>query len=627
MGTKNNEIVIEQASFGGGSGGASFGGGSGGASFGGGSGGASFGGGSGGASFGGGSNNKKNKKEKGDSDDHPKDQTQGDAFRAWMSVNRPDFKCGSDKLENKKGMSFKNNCITLAWKDNKGDFLKLSPQQQTELSKKVEFPINTIDRSNKFRKWLKSFRFGFFKKNNIKDIISNIQDDANSMKISWEEYGNEFIQFLLNSPNSALQALGKQIKDENENWLKTGEGLDVGFEKQIELEKRKCEPWTLGNLFEKKYKKEGDDKLNQKTREFIDWSGEKGWYGNLVPSDFCGFDANDIDWDNDVWTDEDSREHQIYQHPIVRLLSLHKVWMRDELTRVDRKSDLFTKFLKDSGEEVTPYVSGGRSEEGRTKNVRPSDTPADSSAEVILSAGANRNLCVNLRNSLKSSSDRSETVQRAIQMCNSKNSNWLKTDLESRVKTKLRVFQEGKMIKETIQNKLKSKKNEKSLSTLSEQFDKQNYRKFFDTLTKFRNNNINEATNTEFEKSFDVIFQGKETEFKNRAIEYILGKLEVSPSSELGKNIKSELDKTPAKDMFRYESAVPEAVAKAVETSSQSNNGEQPVLKNIVSQSIKFDDKEIKQGVRQHLHDYIEGVKDDIKSLEQKLKSSIIKDI
>ena len=50
-------------------------------------------------------------------------------------------------------------------------------------------------------------------------------------------------------------------------------------------------------------------------------------------------------------------------------------------------------------------------------------------------------------------------------------------------------------------------------------------------------------------------------------------------------------------------------------------------LKGIVSQSIKFDDKQIKQGVRQHLHNYVEGVKEDIKSLEQKLKSSIMKDI
>tara|TARA_R110000868_G_scaffold373707_2_gene637930 strand:- start:532 stop:1149 length:618 start_codon:yes stop_codon:yes gene_type:complete len=199
--------------------------------------------------------------------------------------------------------------------------------------------------------------------------------------------------------------------------------------------------------------------------------------------------------------------------------------------------------------------------------------------------------------------------------------------LENKITGKLKLMKENKSLSESITNKIKSKKYEKTLGGLSEQFDKQNYRKFFDTLTKFRNNNINEATNTEFEKSFDVIFQGKETEFKNRAIEYILGKLEVSPSSELGMNIKSELNSIPAKDIFRYESAVPEAVSKAVETSSPSNNGEQPVLKRIVSQAIKFDDKEIKQGVRQHLHDYIEGVKDDIKSLEQKLKSSIVKSL
>jgi hypothetical protein len=521
---------------------------------------------------------------------------------------------GSDNKKEGKGPGGSDNKKDSGSKDKK----------DTE-TKKVEFPINTIDRSNKFRKWLKSFRYGFFSKKNIKDIISDIKDDADSIKIAWEEYGNEFIQFLLNSPNSALQSLGKQIKDENENWLKTGEGVDVSFEKAIESEKRKCESWTLGNLFEKKYRREGVETLNQKTREFIEWSGEQGWYGNLVPSDFCGFDANDINWDENVWMDEDGKEHQIYQHPIVRLLSLHKVWMRDELTRVDRKSDLFTKFLKDSGEEVTPYISGGRSEEGKTKNVRPSDTPADSSAEVILSAGANRNLCVNLRNALKSSSDRSETVQKAIQMCNSKNSNWLKTDLESRVKTKLRVFQEGKMIKENIQTKLKSKKNEKTLISLSEDFQKQNFKKFFDGLNNFRKTkNLNEATNAEFEKSFDVIFQGKETEFKNRAIEYILNKLQVQPTSEMGKNIKSELEKVSAKDMFKNEYDVPEAIATAVTKSAQSSSKEEEGLKGIVSQSIKFDDKQLKQGVRQHLQNYIEGVKTDIKSLEEKIKKSII---
>jgi hypothetical protein len=172
-----------------------------------------------------------------------------------------------------------------------------------------------------------------------------------------------------------------------------------------------------------------------------------------------------------------------------------------------------------------------------------------------------------------------------------------------------------------LTEKLKSKK---TFKVLKENFEKQNYRKFFDNLSQV--SKLNESSNSEFEKSFDTIFQGKETEFKNRAIEYILNKLEVSQTSELGKNIKLELDKIPAKDMFRNEYDVPEAVSKAVELSSQTTD-EENGLKSIVSKSIKFDDKQIKQGVRQHLHDYIEGVKTDIKSLEQKLKSSIVQSL
>ena len=184
----------------------------------------------------GGGGEKPKVEEKSKIGDYPKDQAQGDAFRQWMSDNRKDFKCGNDVLENRKGMSFKTSCMKQAWKDNKDAFLQLTPQQQTELTKKVEFPINTIERSNKFRKWLKNFRFGFFSNKKIKEIISDLKDDADKIKDAWSEYGNEFIEFLLNSSNSSLQALGKQIYDENQKWEKTEEGSEDSFEKEIKLE-------------------------------------------------------------------------------------------------------------------------------------------------------------------------------------------------------------------------------------------------------------------------------------------------------------------------------------------------------------------------------------------------------
>lgn len=182
-----------------------------------------------------------------------------------------------------------------------------------------------------------------------------------------------------------------------------------------------------------------------------------------------------------------------------------------------------------------------------------------------------------------------------------------------------------KQINELVSKKIKSKKIEKELKTIFEDFDKQNYRKFFSNLfSKEKNSFLTEGTNEDFDKSFEVIFKGKENEFKNRAIEFILNKLEVDINSDLGKEIKLELDSVPAKDIFKNEYDVPEAILRSVEKISNQTNKEESGLKGIVSKSIRLDDKQLKQGVRQHLQDYIENVKTDIKALEEKIKSSII---
>ena len=241
--------------------------------------------------------------------------------------------------------------------------------------------------------------------------------------------------------------------------------------------------------------------------------------------------------------------------------------------------------------------------------------------------GINRQNCKTLSSEVKkeggSTTDNFINIQ--ITKCKRDYSGTFNENLENKIAGKLKLMKENKSLNESITNKIKSKKTEKTLSYLSEEFNKQNYRKFFDSLNKLKNNSINEATNSEFEKSFDVIFKGKENEFKNRAIEYILNKLEVSPTSELGMNIKSELDRVPAKDMFTNEYDISDSVTAAIEKSNQSTSSEEKGLKGILNQSFNFDIKKIKQGVRQHLHNYVEGVKEDIKSLEQKLKSSIVK--
>jgi len=516
----------------------------------------------------------------------------------------------------------------------KNDDPNKKKNKDEEVTQKDNFPINTVEKSNAFRTYLKERQPGFvaLKGNKFKEKIGDtetkqIADEV--IKDAWKQgLGDEFIKYLQSSSNSVLSGLAVALNADNLKFEQSPSGkisaADL-LQKELDFEKQKCEPWTTGNVIGKKYSTDID--RNEITNEFIEWCDNNGFVNSQINTDeYCGFSKFDIgEWLYNDWEFKD-KTYENYQHPIVKLMALTPTYVKDEFTGRPITTNLFKRFLKEvKGEEVVKNSKNKTANVNKDKvNIDVDDlenepTAANDWADLImLSPIANRQLCTGLRDSLNSSYSNGKTVQSAINKCNSRNPNWLDTSLEGKVKSKLRIFKEGKNIEKKLTEKLKSKK---TFKVLKENFEKQNYRKFFDNLSQV--SKLNESANAEFEKSFDTIFQGKETEFKNRAIEYILNKLEVSQTSELGKNIKLELDKIPAKDMFRNEYDVPEAVSKAVELSSQTTD-EENGLKSIVSKSIKFDDKQIKQGVRQHLHDYIEGVKTDIKSLEQKLKSSIV---
>jgi hypothetical protein len=519
-------------------------------------------------------------------------------------------------------------------KDKKDDKSKDKKSKEGDKPKDVtpkpgEFPINTIDLSNTFREWVHQYRSSYVTTHTdlTRKIIDKTKIADTALKLAWARFSQEFIDFLKTRLNDKiLMSTGTKLEKSNDDWETSPSSLEMGSEriaKDVEMESKKCEPWTKGNSIEREIGKSGFESVkNELAKRFVEWVDDEGVIDSYIPEDFCGADTFNNDWVKDPYlytVDGSKREFEPYQHPIIRVLAKYKTQIQNSRGEMI-PGTLFEKFLQDNNK------GNKGSKSTITKIGIPSlKSPSETWSETIISAGPNRQLCVGLRDSLSSSTGDNDIVRQAITLCNSKNSNWLDKSLEGRVKSKLRIFKENKNIQKKLTEKLKSKK---TVKVLKENFEKQNYRKFFDTLTKVKkNNNINEATNTEFEKSFDVIFKGKENDFKNRAIEYILNKLEVSPTSKLGMNIKSELDSIPAKDMFKNEYDVPEAVSKAVELSSQSNTEEQNGFKNIVSQSIRFDDKHLKKGVRQLLHDYIEGVKDDIKSLEQKLKSSIMKDI
>ena len=485
----------------------------------------------------------------------------------------------------------------------------------------VKLPFTKTSESDAFRAWLLSKFPDYGDKTKMAklsvDKAPSTYKTSNALKNAYFDKGAEYVKWVagggkVDSKTFAVTD-GTYIPDIN----KTTE-----VEKTTKKIKRMgCK--NVGDTSRFKTLSSDDSQRNDFVRDFLSWWKKKFNKIFFVSDGKCGMNPRTVSsWIYGVLYDENGDEYYAWQDENINNLANVK-----DTTEEGDETTYFDMWLKDRELNIRAQEEKRKELRNKYGNENEKEISVVKDFEGLKLAAGNakinptRQNCKVLFQQTKGYNNTDKTINATIETCRSKFPLMdIPESLENKITGKLKLMKENKSLSESITNKIKSKKYEKTLGGLSEQFDKQNYRKFFDTLTKFRNNNINEATNTEFEKSFDVIFQGKETEFKNRAIEYILGKLEVSPSSELGKSIKSELDGVPAKDMFRNEYDVPEAISKAIETSSQSNNGEQTGLKGIVSQSIKFDDKQIKQGVRQHLHNYIEGVKDDIKSLEQKLK-------
>jgi len=190
------------------------------------------------------------------------------------------------------------------------------------------------------------------------------------------------------------------------------------------------------------------------------------------------------------------------------------------------------------------------------------------------------------------------------------------------IKKKLKMMNENKKLVGKVSEKLKTKKIEK----ISENFFKKNYRKFFDSYSKYikSNNMISEATNEDFKKSFDSIFRGKEDEFRERAIEYVINKLEVNPTSTLANEITNELSKIPAEELFTKEYKIPKAITNAIEKTNQELPSDKTGLEGMFQKSMSFDDELLQQEVRKNLHDYVEDIKDKLINLERKIKNAII---
>ena len=206
------------------------------------------------------------------------------------------------------------------------------------------------------------------------------------------------------------------------------------------------------------------------------------------------------------------------------------------------------------------------------------------------------------------------------------------------MKSKLIEIQKNNMIKESIVNKLKKRKS-KDIDSIFEEYEKQNYRKFFDLLmteSKLHNYHtlLNEEGELTFQQKFDSMFQTGESvkTFKEKSINHILTSLKVTPESPIGIEIKSELESVPDSEVSKLVSdptfvanRVTSAIGKTINgQTSQGEGGLKDIIHNNTVTNLKNTMDDIKFQVVDNLRDSLTKTKTNLETTANEIKKSFI---
>lgn len=226
--------------------------------------------------------------------------------------------------------------------------------------------------------------------------------------------------------------------------------------------------------------------------------------------------------------------------------------------------------------------------------------------------------------------------------------NEIKETIKETLTKKLKTIKEGKVMKNTIVEKLKEIKNKKkidevkmvrTLFKLNEDFEGKRYRKFYKSMGNFIvNSSLNESIDSTFKNAFSVVYAGLEGGFKEKYIDNLLSKLNVSTTSEIGKKIKDDLMSTPddkVVDVFfdcnAVSNIIVSAIAPTIISEFPSSNGDDllGVVQNVLTQQIQSQNTKetLMVKISQIVCPVLTNTMDNVKTLSQDMRNSIIPQI
>jgi len=210
---------------------------------------------------------------------------------------------------------------------------------------------------------------------------------------------------------------------------------------------------------------------------------------------------------------------------------------------------------------------------------------------------------------------------------------------ENKIEMKNRLTESirKKLVEAKLVKSLKVEITKKSLSSISENFYKQNYRKFFTQMfletKKLQNNDgiINESVGDTFQKAFNSLFSGNEEKIKQETINHIVKELGVDANSQMGSEIANELNTIPDSEVSRLMSdptfvadKVTSAIDKVVVHDDVDNDSLEGMLKSSAVSNLKSTMDDIKFKIAHKITDTLNKSRENVERTSNEVKKSFI---
>lgn len=501
---------------------------------------------------------------------------------------------------------------------------------------KVKLPFKTTPESDAFRAWLRKNYPDYGDVTKMKSLSVDKPPSkfmtSGALKNAYYDKGTEYEKWVAGGgkvdPTTFEVNDGTYVPPVN-----PGQSTNLTSQQQTIVKMKGCK--SVGTKSRFKELSQDNDELNDLVNDFISWYKKFTGKTYFVKTGTCGiYPESPSLWVYGTLYDENGDEYQSWQSSIINDLTKLPVELSDGTKAtyfdvwVKNRKERLDKYKKKLESELQTSTSNNLLGSSQSTTTTTTKSDLERASEVVLGF-TTKQTCKNLKGYLKGYDNSNPEINKAIEKCKDEYPKLMKESLQDKITSKLTMMKENKTQNNVLNEKVTEKLKMKKLEKISENFFKQNYRKFFDSYSQYMKSNkmISESSNAEFEKSFDTIFKGKEEEFKKRAIDYVITKLEVNPTSPLATEIRNELSKKSAKELFTNEYDIPDAVTTAIEKTNQQSSSDDTGLKGIVSKSVKIDDKQVKQEVRKHLEKYVDEVKTNISSLDQKIKTAVVQGI